>query len=132
MAAPKGNKNNEKWTLEKSEQFLNDVYNYVLEHEDCCSISEACAELGWYETLFEYLIEKFSSIEFEPIKKAKELVKKRIIKKGLKNEYNPTMSIFILKCNHEMKETTDPPKTPDNYNITFIENSPKHKSELND
>ena len=106
MAAPKGNKNAEKWTLEESKKLLNDVYNYVHDNDDCCSISEACANLGWYEELFVYIQNKHESIDFKPIKKAKEIVKQRLIKKGLNNEHNATMSIFILKNNHGMDDKT--------------------------
>ena len=104
MPAPEGNKNAEKWTIEASEKFLNEIYQYVLDNDDCCSLSEACSKLGWYEKVFCYIQEKHENVDFDPIKKAKELIKQRIIKKGLESKYNPTMSIFILKCNHEMIE----------------------------
>jgi len=104
MAAPFGNKNREKWTIEESNKFLNTVYEYVKSHSDCCSLSEACSELGWYEEVFIYIQKKYSNVEFQPIKKASEIIKQRLIKKGLKNEYNPTMSIFILKTNHGMQD----------------------------
>jgi hypothetical protein len=102
--APYGNKNAEKWTLEEAGKFFEDVYSYVKENKNCCSISEACSELGWYEKVFAYIQKKYENIDFNPIKKAGEVIKHRIIKKGLENEYNATMSIFILKNNHDMKD----------------------------
>ncbi len=117
MPAPKGNKNAEKWTLEESNKFFDKVLDYVLKHDDCCSMSEACSELGWYEELFVYIQNKHKTVDFKPIKKATELIKQRLIKKGLNSEYNPTMSIFILKANHGMNEH-QPPKEK-NTNITF-------------
>jgi len=116
--AQPNNKNAEKWTLEESQRFLSEVYQYVLDNEDCCSISEACSNLGWYETLFNYIEVKHKSVEFEPIKKAKELIKQRIIKYGLKNEYNPTMSIFILKTNHDMQDKQVVEQKNTNINLT--------------
>lgn len=107
MAAPKGNKNAEKWNIEQSQDFFDSILDYVEMNNDCCSMAEACSNLGWYETLLQYLQEKHKTIDFEPIKKAKEIIKQRIIKRGLKNEYNPTMSIFILKNNHDMKEKVE-------------------------
>jgi len=102
--APKNNKNAEKWTIDESQKFVNSVYQYVLKNVDCCSIEEACCELGEYEKLLNYLENKGLNIDFNPIKKANALIKNRIIKKGLTNKYNPTMAIFVLKNNHDMKD----------------------------
>lgn len=102
--APKNNKNAEKWTIEESQKFINAVYQYVLKNVDCCSIEEACCELGEYEKLLNYLENKGLDIDFNPVKRANALIKNRIIKKGLTNKYNPTMAIFVLKNNHDMKD----------------------------
>ena len=104
MAAPLKNTNAEKWTLTESQKFIDSVYTYVSEHKDCCSLTEALTELGQYEDLLNYLNKKFDKIVFRSIKKGKDIIKQRILKKGLNNEYNPTMSIFILKNNHDMKD----------------------------
>lgn len=104
MAAPKGNKNAEIWTFEETQIFIDSILDYVEYHKDCTSLEKACTELGQYESLLGYLEKKFESIDLVPIKKAKAYIKQRIIEKGLKNEYNPTMSIFILKNNHDMKD----------------------------
>ncbi len=104
MAAPKGNKNAEKWTFEESQMFINSIGAYVESSKDCTSLEKACTELGQYEELLTYIYKKFDIIDLRPIKKAKAIIKQRIIDKGLKSEYNPTMCIFILKNNHDMKD----------------------------
>jgi len=101
------NKNAEKWTIEESQTFIDSVYDYVLLHKDCCSLVEALTELEQYENLLNYLEKKFENVVFTSIKKSKDIIKQRIIKKGLNSEYNPTMSIFILKNNHDMKDKQD-------------------------
>lgn len=104
MAAPKGNKNAEKWNIKESQRFFEQVLEYIQKNEECSSMSEACSALGWYEDIFCYIQNKHKSIDFKPIKKGMEILKHRIIKKGLTNKYNPTMSIFILKNNHGMED----------------------------
>ena len=101
------NKNAEKWTIEESQTFIDSVYDYVLLHKDCCSLVEALTELEQYENLLNYLEKKFENVVFTSIKKSKDIIKQRIIKKGLNSEYNPTMSIFILKNNHDMKDKSE-------------------------
>lgn len=110
MAAPKKNQNNKIWTPVKINNFINKVYRYVKNQEDCCTLSQAILECGEYEQLLRYfksLSKENKDINFAPIKKAKDIIKDRIIVKGLNNEYNPTMSIFILKNNHDMKDKTE-------------------------
>lgn len=112
--APYKNKNAEKWTINESQVFINSVYDYVKSNKDCCSMEEACCELGQYEKIINYLERKFNysednenetvSVDFNPIKKARGILKNRIIKMGLTNKYNPTMAIFVLKNNHDMDD----------------------------
>ena len=47
--------------------------------------------------------------DFKSIKKAKDIVKTRLVNQGLDGDANPTMAIFILKNNHNMtdKQQTD-------------------------
>ena len=108
MAAPKENTNAEKWTLEEAEKFCNSVLAYIEQNKKCRSLSEACTELGQYEDLINYLSNKFD-IVFRPIKRAKDIVKNRLVSQGLDGDANPTMAIFILKNNHNMtdKQQTD-------------------------
>ena len=121
VGAPYGNKNNEKWTLETSQKFLNKVFEYVHVHHDCTSLEKACTEIGEYEELITYIEKKeIEGINFQPIKKAKAFIKQRLIDKGLKSEYNPTMCIFILKNNHDMKDKQDIDANVDVKNIKGI------------
>ncbi len=126
--APKNNKNAEKWTIKESQIFIDNVLNYIIKNKECCSIEEACCELGQYEKLLIYIENKYTNnelIDFNAIKKARGIIKQRIIKKGLKNEYNPTMCIFILKNNHDMKDkqevdqTVTDKKAPDLSQLTY-------------
>lgn len=109
MSAPKGNKYNEVWDLETAKQFFDDVLTYIQENKKCRSIAEACVELGEYEELVSYIINKFPQQDFKSIKSAKDIVKTRLVNQGLDGEANATMAIFILKNNHQMtdKQQTD-------------------------
>lgn len=104
MSAPKGNKYNEVWDIETTEQFFNDVVEWIESNQKCRSISEAVVELGQYEELVSYLINKFSDKDFKSIKRAKDIVKNRLVKQGLDGDANSTMAIFILKNNHNMTD----------------------------
>lgn len=86
------NKNGEKWTLERAEEFAQQVLDYIIEHDDCCSMSKACTELGQYESVIQYLENRFN-IEFKPIKISLDILKSRLIQKGLYSEVNPTTAI---------------------------------------
>lgn len=105
----KGNKNAEKWDLERTEMFFDDILKYVQKNPNCRSLSEAVVEVGEYEELISYLLNKYSDTVFKSIKRAKDIVKNRLVKQGLDGEANSTMAIFILKNNHNMtdKQQTD-------------------------
>lgn len=100
----KGNTNAEKWDLERTEMFFDDILIYIQKNKKCRSLSEACVEVGEYEDLMNYLINKFPDTVFRSIKKAKDIVKNRIVNQGLDGEANPAMAIFILKNNHNMTD----------------------------
>lgn len=104
-----GNKNAEKWDLERTEMFFDDILKHVKNNKKCRSLAEACVEVGEYEDLMNYLLNKYSDTVFRSIKKAKDIVKTRLVNQGLDGEANPTMAIFILKNNHQMtdKNQTD-------------------------
>ena len=104
MSAHKGNKYNEIWDLESTKQFFKDVVEYIETEKKCRSISEAVVELGQYEELVSYLINKFPKEDFKSIKRAKDIVKNRLVKQGLDGDANSTMAIFILKNNHNMTD----------------------------
>lgn len=121
MSAPKGNKYNEVWDIETTEQFFNDVAKWVDDNPKCRSLSEAVVELGQYEELISYLLNKYPNKDFKSIKRAKDIVKNRLVKQGLDGEANSTMAIFILKNNHNM---TDKQQTDLTTNGKEINNAP--------
>lgn len=105
----KGNTNAEKWDLNRADMFFDDILKHVQKNKKCRSLSEAAVEVGEYEELISYLLNKFSNTVFKSIKKAKDIVKNRLVNQGLDGEANATMAIFILKNNHNMtdKQQTD-------------------------
>ena len=119
--APKENTNAEKWTLEEAHSFCNNVLDILQKNKSVRTLGGACLKAGGYEQLINYLETKFS-IDFVPIKKAKEIVKERLIEQGLENEVNPTMAIFILKNNHDMKDRIDNTSKDEKVTTTTIVN----------
>ena len=109
MAAPEGNKYNERWTLEVANDFFDSILKYIKQNKKCRSLSEACVELNEYEEVINYILRKYPEQDFKPIKVAKDIVKNRLASQGLDGEANPTMAIFLLKNNHNMtdKQQTD-------------------------
>ena len=102
------NQNALKWTLEKTKDFCQQVYEYVLENDECSSLTKALTSLGGYDELLCYLEKKHKNeFDFQPIKEAKDIVKARLIEKGLYNKVNSTMAIFILKNNHDMADKVE-------------------------
>lgn len=107
--APEGNTNAEKWDLITTEMFFDDILKHVQNNPKCRSLSEAAIEIGEYEELIPYLTNKYKSVVFKSIKRAKDIVKNRLVQQGLDGDANSTMAIFILKNNHNMtdKQQTD-------------------------
>lgn len=110
----KGNQNAEKWSLNKAKSFCEDILKYIVDNEKCRSMATACSKLQGYEGQINYLEDKFN-IDFQSIKKAKEIIKSRLIEQGLDNTANTAMAIFILKNNHDMTDKQE------NRNIEVIE-----------
>lgn len=109
MAAPEGNKYNERWTLEVANDFFDSILQYIKQNKKCRSLSEACVELNEYEEVITYILRKYPEQDFKSVKIAKDIVKNRLASQGLDGEANPTMAIFLLKNNHNMtdKQQTD-------------------------
>ena len=126
--APNGNTNAEKWDLVTTEMFFDDILKYVQANPKCRSLSEAVVEIGEYEELISYLTNKYKDVVFKSIKRAKDIVKNRLVKQGLDGDANSTMAIFILKNNHNMtdKQQTDVTSGGEKINtnpvIQFIDN----------
>ena len=126
--APNGNTNAEKWDLVTTEMFFDDILKYVQANPKCRSLSEAVVEIGEYEELISYLTNKYKDVVFKSIKRAKDIVKNRLVEQGLDGDANSTMAIFILKNNHNMtdKQQTDVTSGGEKINtnpvIQFIDN----------
>lgn len=112
----KGNDNAEKWTLEKTNELFDKILEQVKSDKKCRSISEAALEVGEYEGLVLYLEKKFSDTVFLSIKKAREIVKNRLVNQGLDGDANSTMAIFILKNNHGFRDKIETENTNKNEN----------------
>lgn len=97
MPAPKGNKNAEKWTKKEAKKFVDSVLGYIKENDDCIFIGEPVTELGEYRELWNYISKKF---DFHTIKVVESILESRLVKKGVSNASNATMTIFTLKNNY--------------------------------
>jgi len=92
----KGNRDAEKWSLEKAEELFNKAYEYALINKDCLCVEDAIYHSGIPFSTF-YNLSKKSTV-LEDIKKdINRAILRRINKKGLNGEFNATMSIWRLK-----------------------------------
>ena len=92
----KGNRDAEKWSLEKAEELFNKAYEYALTNKDCLCVEDAIYHSGIPFSTF-YNLSKKSTV-LEDIKKdINRAILRRINKKGLNGEFNATMSIWRLK-----------------------------------
>ncbi len=116
MAAANGNDYNLIWTLEKTNKLFDDILNYILDNKKCRSVSEAALEVGEYEDLVLYLEKKYPEQDFRTLKKAREIVKNRLVNQGLDGEANTAMAIFVLKNNHGFRDKIETENTNKNEN----------------
>ena len=92
----KGNRDAEKWSLEKAEELFNKAYECALTNKDCLCVEDAIYHSGIPFSTF-YNLSKKSTV-LEDIKKdINRAILRRINKKGLNGEFNATMSIWRLK-----------------------------------
>lgn len=98
MPAPKGNSNAEKWTRKEASAFVEKVYEYVQDNEDCIFIGEPVTHLGYYRQLWNYISSKF---DFDTIKVVESILESRLVKNGIIGNSNATMTIFTLKNNYK-------------------------------
>lgn len=105
MPFEKGNKLSEKWDLQSTIEFCEDVYMYVKNNEKCRSLTRALTELDGYDDLLCYLENKHKSeYDFKPIKLSKDIIKARIIEQSMDGDANAMISKFVLTNNHGMRE----------------------------
>ena len=108
MARP--TKYNEK-LQEKADQYV-DKHEMI---DDLITIEGLALELKINtDTIAEWrkIHDKFS----ETVKRIKAIQKNALMKKGLQNEWNPTMAIFLLKANHGLidRQVVQNVDTPEN------------------
>lgn len=98
MAAPKENKNAEKWDFETSKSFMDSAI-VLSEDEDYDFIGEVAKDLGYDKGVFDYIIEKFPQLKHlkSRIKNNCEVNCFRNSKKG---KINTAIGIVNLKSNH--------------------------------
>ncbi len=113
MPFEKGNKDAEKWTEEIALKLGNELIDWMKaknkEGEDKGNIffeDFLCIENDLYEELISYLCDKFPMF-LKLIKKAKKIQELKLIKFGIADRLQPTMTIFVLKNHHNYKDKTE-------------------------
>ena len=106
MAAPKGNTNAEKWTIEEARKLSKKAFDAV--DDDCYFIASIAEECEIYRELFFYLMNKFNDddIVFNTIKRMYNKCEAIIWKKSANGEMDKTIGIFALKSLHGLMETS--------------------------
>jgi hypothetical protein len=99
-----GGKTYELWPIGEAEKFADAVYQYAKDNKNCYTLGQAAVEVGEYEEVISYLEKKFE-IEFQSIKKAREIIKNRCLHLGMDGTTNATMTIFNLVNNFDMLNT---------------------------
>ena len=118
MAAPKGNKYGQRYSLKEAEKIFIETLEFVRENsEDCLCMQDAVIHSGIPSRTFYYLVEKYEVLQH--IKKdINELLISRINKNALKSKYNVAASIWRMKQLGEKDKSEQILKTPDLKNIT--------------
>lgn len=104
MAAPKGNKNAEKWSLEEAKIFFQKATD-LSKDSDYDFIGEVAVDLEQDKGVFDYLMKKFPNNGFEGMKK---LILSRCevncFRNAKKGNIIPSLAIINLKSNHGWKD----------------------------
>ena len=121
MAAPEGNKNADKITLEDAQSLALLALDKV--SENCFYLSSVAVECDTYRQKFEYILKKFNSddIVFNTIKKLYNKCESIVMEKTGKGEIAPALGIFVLKAYHGLMETSKVEQTSET-TITWAEN----------
>jgi hypothetical protein len=109
MAAPKENKNAEKWDIDAASVFFNNAYKLSKEKKaDVYTydfIGELARELGEYKEIFSYLSNKFPSLN-NIHKKIISNCESNCYYNGKKQNIVPSLAIMNLKSNHGWTDRT--------------------------
>ena len=107
MAAPKGNKYNEKWDLKTAKEFFKESLELVKEDTTVFFIGQVAVRMNTYRQLYEYLLDKFGEKDkdFDTIKKEIDtILESRVVEQTMQGKANPTFSIFMMKNNHGWRD----------------------------
>jgi hypothetical protein len=106
MAAPKGNTNAEKVSLEDAIALAELAYSKI--SDDCYFLSQLADECDTYRQKFEYVLEKYNDNEivFDTIKKIYNKCESIVMKKTASGDIVPSLGIFVLKAYHGLMETS--------------------------
>jgi len=101
MAAPAGNKNAEKWSLEHAEVLFQKCLNVARDkdREDNDFIGEIALACDTYLTQLHDLKDKYPTLEII-FKQIKSCCEANCFRNGKKNKIIPSMAIMNLKSNH--------------------------------
>lgn len=110
MAAPKGNKNAEKWTEETVLKQLAEIEKHANKRTTLW-LGSALVKVGLYMDIWDYWKTKFreNEVVFRSIKAIEAIFQDRLFTEALKGDVNSTVAIFGLKNNHgwtDKQETT--------------------------
>jgi hypothetical protein len=98
MAAPKGNLNAEKWTLEEATALMERAL-VVCKEKGFDFIGEVACELDTYRDIFVYLKDKFD--ECKPLyKRLEQQCEANCFSHGKTGDIVPSLAIMNLKSNH--------------------------------
>lgn len=92
----KGNRDAEKWSLEKAEELFNKALDYAESSKECLCMEDAIYNSNLPYTTFYDLAKKHTVLN-NLKKDINRAILRRINKKGLNGEFNPAMSIWRLK-----------------------------------
>jgi hypothetical protein len=99
-----GNKNAEKWTEENVIALMNKLHERA-EQNHCYTLYDAVEpDITIFQ--YEHFCERFANNETvtQSLKRLKEQIKRNIISDAMQGKVKETMSIFVLKCNHDMQD----------------------------
>lgn len=106
MAAPKGNTNAEKVTLDDAIKLVELAYSKI--NSNCYFLSKLADECDTYRDKFSYILEKFNDNEvvFRTIKKIYNKCESIVMDKTANGDIVPSLGIFVLKAYHGLMETS--------------------------
>ena len=106
MAAPLKNENAVKWTDDKIQELIDKFTEWWKDQDNLFWKEFFVEQEGYYPGIISYL-EESNQLFSNFIKKAREKQEYRLLKKGLSNKLNPTLSIFVLKNHHDYKDKSE-------------------------